>query len=586
MHVPNRFICASVSISILAFVLGCQKGIESPPAAGSDKGDGPSGNATQAGGADAAAIAVDAGPEELSKLIEALKSDDDEVEARAAARLAAMGTAAAPAVEALTAELEDENPQTRAQAAKALGRIGDAAKPAAKALARAIADKDASVRRSAIGALRRIKPGEDMVVPLMIEALASTDDATRLSAVRSLAEFGEAIVPTMIKGMSDDRTVYWACLVLGEVGPKAKDAVPALATALEHKHPEVRHEAAYALRSIGPDAKDAVPQLTKAMDDKQLAVRRSAALALGTIGPAAAEALPALQKHTQHEDELMTVNAIWAVEKVKPDPNHLKTVAAPALIKFLKNKDKAVRQTAALGLLDLNPGPAIMVPAFSSAIQDEDPAVVSDMLSAIASLGAPAVPRLIKALEFPKARLRVVEILGRIGPAASDAVPALVKYANDPDANIRREVFATLGSIGPAAKSALPAATAALKDEDDEVRYSALFALGKMGPAAKEALDELGDSLNPNDPYYCKVCAWAMVQIDPDDEENAKRALPLMIDALDDEESFVRGEAAATLGLLGSKAKDALSALKTALEDEDEHVRDMAAAAIKKIEGN
>ncbi len=56
---------------------------------------------------------------------------------------------------------------------------------------------------------------------------------------------------------------------------------------------------------------------------------------------------------------------------------------------------------------------------------------------------------------------------------------------------MRRIAAFALGKIGPAAKEAVPALIAALKDEDKDVRVYAASALGHIGPAAKEAVPAL-----------------------------------------------------------------------------------------------
>ena len=77
--------------------------------------------------------------------------------------------------------------------------------------------------------------------------------------------------------------------ILGEIGPAAKDAAPALAEALKDADREVRQNAAQALGYIGPGAKGAAPALVAALQDKEWPVRRSAAFALGKVGSLDAE---------------------------------------------------------------------------------------------------------------------------------------------------------------------------------------------------------------------------------------------------------------------------------------------------------
>jgi HEAT repeat protein len=521
----------------------------------------------------------------IEALIKALKSEDDTAEAAAAAKLAAMGAAAAPAIDALVAELEDNDPLVRANAVRALGRIGDPAKPAAEAIVKLITDEDAVVRRSAMHALHSIKPGKDKVVPLMIKALQDADPHVVALAINALAEEGAEIVPAMIEAMKDDRTIYWAILVLYEIGPDAKDAVPELAKALSHEKEEVRHEAAHALRAIGADAKEAVPALVEALDDELILVRLPSVLALGSIGPDAKPAVDKLTSYLEAEDALLKVCAVWALAKIEPDDERLKTETVPALMEFLKDEDQEARRAAALALLQLDPGPEIMIPAFLGAFDSASPEVRSDMLEAIASLGEEAVPGMIRGLKYPDIRKQVAEILGRIGEGAKEAVPALLEHVNDEDPQVQAEVLFALGCIGgPEAKGAIDAAIAVLQDENERVRVSGMYLLGKLGPDAAAAAPELKKILKSDDPKSPRACMWALVRIEPDNEEVAKLAVPMMISGLEDEDAFVRIEAARTLELIGPAAKEAIPALKKLEQDDpDPEVREAAVDAIQSI---
>jgi HEAT repeat protein len=85
--------------------------------------------------------------------------------------------------------------------------------------------------------------------------------------------------------------------ILGEIGPAAKTAAPALAEALKDGERDVRMNAAQSLGYIGPGAKVAAPALITALQDKDSLVRRAAAFALGKVGSLEAEgALKAARK--------------------------------------------------------------------------------------------------------------------------------------------------------------------------------------------------------------------------------------------------------------------------------------------------
>ena len=176
-----------------------------------------------------------------------------------------------------------------------------------------------------------------------------------------------------------------AVFALGQIGPAAKDAVPALIEALKDKDGKARVYAASALAKIDPASKDAVPALIGALKDKDGVVRSAAASALCGIRP-------------------------------------LSKDLVPALIGALKNdKSSGVRRAAADGLGGIGPVSKDVVPALIEALKDKEGLVV---------------------------RRSAVYALGRIGPAAKDAVPALKSLsAIDPASGVRSSAKAALIKI-------------------------------------------------------------------------------------------------------------------------------------------
>ncbi len=93
------------------------------------------------------------------------------------------------------------------------------------------------------------------------------------------------------------------------------------------------------------------------------------------------------------------------------------------------------------------------------------------------------VPTLIEALKDPDSDVGygAAQALGRIGPEAKAAVPALIKaLVDDPRNTVRSHAAQALGQIGPEAKAAVPALIEALKDENENVRNAADGALRKI----------------------------------------------------------------------------------------------------------
>ncbi|HJZ55559.1 MAG TPA: HEAT repeat domain-containing protein, partial [Gemmataceae bacterium] len=85
--------------------------------------------------------------------------------------------------------------------------------------------------------------------------------------------------------------------------------------------------------------------------------------------------------------------------------------------------------------------------------------------------------------------------IARIGPAARDAVPALIETLKDEDAHVRWSAAVALAQITPAAKDAVPVLIESLKDKEFAIRYRAVVGLGKIGPDAKAAVPALIEAL-------------------------------------------------------------------------------------------
>jgi HEAT repeat protein len=80
----------------------------------------------------------------------------------------------------------------------------------------------------------------------------------------------------------------------------------------------------------------------------------------------------------------------------------------------------------------------------------------------------------------PKARYTAVSHLGKYGPEAKGAVPAIADALKDPDASVRIGAAYALARIGLDAEAAVPALKNALKDKDRKVRAGAAYALKQI----------------------------------------------------------------------------------------------------------
>ncbi len=517
----------------------------------------------------------------VSDLVKALKAGRESARVEAVVQLGRMGEEAAEAVPNLTKLLKDSSADLRARAAEALGKIGPAAKSAVPELISLVTDPDKTVRREAIEAVHQIGPGPKVSIPLAVKVIEDAEPSVRMRALDALAERGEQAVPFLIEALENKEARYWACLVLGEIGPEAKAAVPALTGLVGADDPQVRREATLALAGVGAASAPAVPALVKALGDQ--IDRVPATYALGKIGQVPDDVEAKIQENARSADELLSTVSMWALARLHPDDKDLMRRTVRRLAEHLKDEHAEHREAAARALVDLDPDPEIAHSVIKKVMEGASPEVLGAAMDAMASLGKKVLPRLIEALGNEEVRARAADVIRRIGPEAKAAVPALIEALEDRSAETRNEVLFALAAVGPDARQAVPAVTKALKDPDMNVRYAACFALGKIGADAVAAKPELQKNLSGPDQFLSMASAWALAQICPDCQQTAPMSVPVLIKALGEPDPITRLHAAECLCCLGPLAKDAVPALKKALEDQNEDVQAAAAEALEAI---
>jgi len=375
--------------------------------------------------------------------------------------------------------------------------------------------------------------------------LEDSDPGVRIRILNAVADAGAQAVPGLIEALKNDRAAYWACLVLREIGPAAKDAVPALVAKIQDPRPEIRLEAILALAAIEEAARPAIPKIAAALRNED--TRQAATYALGRIGQIPTEIEATVRANANSDDKILGITSLWAVARVHPEDKQIRRAATKRLIERLKDGDPLVRAAAAHALSALPPAPEITVPIWEKALQDADETTVRNALNALATLGPPAVPRLIDALKHEKLRINVVYVLGQIGPDAALATPALAKLLGDKDERVAQEAALSLAKIGPAAKDAVPTLVQALQQKENSNGYAIAYALGSIGPDAASAEPVLNDLLKSSDRKLALVSAWALVQIEPAADVSA-RAIPVLTAGLRADLPLARRGAAEALG--------------------------------------
>jgi HEAT repeat protein len=203
-----------------------------------------------------------------------------------------------------------------------------------------------------------------------------------------------------------------------------------------------------------------------------------------------------------------------------------------------------------------------------------------------------ALVTLVDALHSPSRRIRETAVagLGRLGPAARPAAPALIGALADPEAEIRRraaEVLVAVLSEGDAGRDeARPALVRLLGDRSPWVRLRAAWTLVEFG-ATREALPALLDALRRPDYMARGDALWAIGRIGPSAADEALpevKRLESEVEAIaaPDLSRLLRVYAAQTRCLLGDRPA-ALATLRALAADPDAELAAEAARVLAQV---
>jgi HEAT repeat protein len=515
-------------------------------------------------------------------------------------------------------KLAQKNPETAVYvcntAAVALGGLGEKAKEAIPALVDAVKKADAEELR------RTLEPGKGKGRRRVFES----------GAMQALRRIGKPAVPALVPLLKDkEPAVRWqAAVILGGIGPDAKETVPDLQTALEAERDAFAVVAAAALAyvQIGGDPKNPIAKVIELLGSDEAAIRESAAAVLEAFGRQAAPAVEKLTALLDDDDEMVRAQALETLRAIGPAARK----AVPALSKRLSDADAEVRAGAVRALRALGPQAAPAVPELRKALTSEDLSVREGSVEALQAIGPAAkdaVPDLIKILSTKVVNqthhLPALRALAAIGPDAKSAAPALLRLLDDKDNELRLAVLDTLGSVGAATPEVIARLQlTAQRDSFSTVRAAAIRALGRMGPAAKEAAPTLNAIAEGKgqDLRVWAAAALARIGVEPaantavvvDALKNrspagrvarlaaldalgllgpaGKDAVPLLEELLRDRTPISRGEktqlrqkATEALGYLGSAARPTVPKLADLLNDGDEDVRRTAVDALGRL---
>ncbi len=171
----------------------------------------------------------------LGSYVAKLKSASQEQRPILIRAIGSFGADAASACPQLIVALSDPSAAVREASAAALAQVGKhASSDASAALSKALTDTDPEVRAPAAVALRSMGPKAARAIPQLVEALNDPVDYVRVVAAEALGAMGAsasaAVAPLATKLLTQDQVFVLSAVAssLGDIGPAAKDALPAL----------------------------------------------------------------------------------------------------------------------------------------------------------------------------------------------------------------------------------------------------------------------------------------------------------------------------------------------------------------------
>jgi HEAT repeat protein len=278
----------------------------------------------------------------------------------------------------------------------------------------------------------------------------------------------------------DVRIRRGAAEVLGDLGSRAGESVPALVHALQDKEESVRVSAARALGAIGEPT--AIQPLILALNDLLPSVRSSSAEALGRMR--AVSGVTAVTEKLSDPDTTVRIKAAQALWRIDRNAE----LAVPVLIRALRDRHAGSDAKFVLG--EIGPAANAAVPALVQSLREERVGrplrTPPSSALALGRIGAAAVPELIPVLknEYPEVRTSTVIALGFIGKPAHDAVPHLMPMLNDKSLEVRQAAALALGSIEPENRGLVPALKQLARDDDIFLASAASAMLRNLDPTA------------------------------------------------------------------------------------------------------
>jgi HEAT repeat protein len=217
---------------------------------------------------------------------------------------------------------KDQVAEVRAASFEALGKLGCNSRKVLEVVRPGLRDLIPIVRLEAAKAVWVLTGDTDVVVPVLSGVLPTQEGWQAAYALGNIGPAAAPAVPALIEVLKREkvprafRTPPSSSLALGKI---QEPAIPALEAVLNDPEPAVRLAAVVAFNFMGPHAHSAVPQLLKLLHDSEPEVRQVTAITLAAAGAEKSAVLPSLEECLGAEDIYMRSTAVALLRQLAPE---------------------------------------------------------------------------------------------------------------------------------------------------------------------------------------------------------------------------------------------------------------------------
>ena len=455
---------------------------------------------------------------------------------------------------------ERKDNDLRRAAMFALGQLGRSAAAAIPVLTAAFKDESPIIRVIAVSVIRRIEPKtpRSTLVPVLVEAAGADDwEASRI-ALSILTDIeGVRAVDLLASYLkhANDAVRRKAAESLGSLGPKAREALPALIDALDDSPDGPMQTVAKAVADVSLGDKQTVSALIAIVRDRDDRRDRGAIMAVRNMGAAGKAVVPSLitaasdaKRHIDTRKE-----AIGAMLTIAPGSPEV----ADALAGLAGDADENIRMTVYWTLSNAKIDPALMAPVFVKGLTSDNEGIrrsAGRFLVRQAHGNQNIMDMLIDVLKRNKGPdcVAVAWAMRYLGDGAKRAVPALIECLGSEDTKVCHEAAMTLGIIGPVTRQVVPSLCAALKDPSTASHRGVVWAISRIGVPAKAAIPTLIQALtdDPKENPLSRHC-YHVLEALAGMGRAAKEAAPAMVTMLTHEHRLCRLQSVRGLVAIG-----------------------------------